>query len=81
MTYTEGLVIVVSFDYATRVESVELVQEDKMFEEWRCAYCGGEVHLQNSIMALDSKVEKWVKEQGLCCSINRLSDHTHLMNE
>jgi hypothetical protein len=68
------------FDYATRLEAVELAQEDKMFEEWRCVYCEREVHLQNSITALASKAEKWVKEQDFCCSINSLSDQTHLVN-
>jgi hypothetical protein len=69
-TYIEGLVTVLSFDYATRVESIELVQEDDVFKEWICACCGRELEQESSKKALDDKVEKWVEEHGLCCLIN-----------
>ena len=69
-TYMDGFVAVLSFDYATRAVSIELIQEDKVFEEWICAYCGREVLHQDSMKALDDKVKKWEREHGLCCLIN-----------
>ena len=53
----DGFVAVLSFDYATRAVSIELIQEDKVFEEWICAYCGREVLHQDSMKALDDKVK------------------------
>ena len=65
-TFSEGLVSVVSFDYATREPSVELVEEGEVVEEWTCTSCGRPIHLKDMQNALDNKVEKWRNENPVC---------------
>jgi len=65
-TFSEGQVSVVSFDYATRELSVELVEEDEVFEDWTCIRCRRIIHLKDMQNALDTKVQKWRDEKPVC---------------
>ena len=68
-TFSEGLVAVVAFDYATREVSIELVPEDEVFEVWTCVSCGRPIHLKDMQKSLDSKLDQWQTEKNLCVFI------------
>jgi hypothetical protein len=70
-TFSEGLVSVVSFDYATRKVTIELVEADEVFEEWTCVRCGRPIHLKVMQQSLDTKVEKWRREKDFCVGIRK----------
>ena len=65
-TFSEGLVSVVSFDCATREVSVELAQENEVFEVWTCVRCRRLIHLTDMQTALDEKLNRWQTEKNLC---------------
>jgi len=65
-TFSEGLAVVITFNYATREESIELVPEDVVFEEWNCVRCRRPLHLKSSQKALDRILERWCVEDDLC---------------
>ena len=65
-TLIEGVAAVIEYDPPSNISTVELVEEDKFFEEWSCTLCRRSIGNKVVMRFLDERLEAWRAEKDLC---------------